>query len=203
VMSGVIGRWSPSTFHLILFALGGGLVYLGQEWGIPYATDIGIVVLGFLAAAAGIDLIIKRLRMFRTEGWANVVDTYRGVLELLWGVIFICLGLLIIGVIVVVWLVPGTEGEFWSDMLLSNTGMGVVLSVVGLMLMLNGLIRALAGSGRVHPGRLGGVPFLLDRLGGAGMLILGLGASAVGIVLVAAPGMLAMLLDRLKAIILR
>ena len=122
-----MSNWKPSTFQLILFAIGGGLLYLGDEWGVEGATEIGIAFLGVLLAAVGIDIGFKRLAIFREEGWANVVETYRGLLELLWGSIFVCLGLLIVVVVTMTWLVPGGVGDLWSKMLLSTTGIGTVL----------------------------------------------------------------------------
>jgi hypothetical protein len=66
-MGGIVGDWKPSTLHLILFAVGGGLLYLGEDWGIPGATEIGVTILGVLMVAAGLDIIIKRLGIFRIE----------------------------------------------------------------------------------------------------------------------------------------
>ena len=154
-----------------------------------------------LLAAVGIDIGLKRLAAFREAGWANVVDTYRGLLELLWGAIFICLGLLIVTVVTMTWLVPGGVGNFWSDMLLSSTGIGAVASVVGLMLMLNGLIRALAGSGRVNPKLVGGLAGVLDRLAGAVTLGAGAALSVIGMLLLIAPGWVTAGLERLSNLV--
>jgi hypothetical protein len=186
----MLGKWNPSTAHLILFAVGGGLVYLGEDWGVPGATQVGIGVLGVLAAVIGMDIVIKRLGIFRVDGWSNLVDAYRGVLELLWGLVFICLGLLILAVVAVPWFAPGGVGDFWSGTLLSSTGVGVLLSVVGLMTVLNGLIRALAGSGRVNARRLGGLAGVVDRSGGVLTLVFGAVLSMIGLVLLVAPGWL-------------
>jgi hypothetical protein len=185
---------------LVLFALGGGLVYVGQEWGVAYATDIGIVVLGILMVAAGLDIIIKKLGVFRIEGWsqAHAADTYRGILEVLWGVIFIGIGLVMAAVVPMNRLAPGNAGTFWSDLLMSSTGIGVILSAVGLMSLLSGLIRALAGSGRVDPRRLGGVPYAMDRLAGAATSLFGLLLAAIGLALLVAPGAAGAALEPLK-----
>ena len=196
-----MNNWKPSAFQLILFAIGGGLLYLGEDWGIRGATEVGIAFLGVLLAAVGIDIGLKRLAAFREAGWANVVDTYRGLLELLWGAIFICLGILIVTVVTMTWLVPGGVGNFWSDMLLSSTGIGAVVSVVGLMLMLNGLIRALSGSGRVNPKLVGGLAGVLDRLAGAVTLGVGAALSVIGMLLLIAPEWVTAGLERLSNLV--
>jgi hypothetical protein len=184
-------NWKPSVFQLVVFAIGGVLVYMGEDWGVPGATDIGIAFLGVLFVTAGADLQLKRVRIFKTDGWANVVETYRGVLELLWGLIFIAIGLLMIAAVAVTRFAPGGVRDFWSDALLSNTGIGVVLSVAGLMAMLNGVIRALAGSGRVNPRRVGGLAGVVDRSAGAMSLAFGAVVAAIGLVLLVAPEWLA------------
>jgi hypothetical protein len=107
---------------------------------------------------------------------------------LLWGLVFCFLGCLIVAAVALIRLVPWGSGSLWSKLLLSSTGIGALLSLAGLMLMLNGLIRALAGSGRVNPRQLGGLAGVLDRLAGVVMLGFGAGLSAVGITLLAAPG---------------
>ena len=196
-MGAALSSWKPSLFQLILFAIGGGLLYLGEDWAVPGATEVGIAFLGVLLVAVGIDIGLRRLAVFRADGWANVVETYRGALELLWGAIFICLGVLIVAAVAMTRLVPGGAGTFWSDLLLSTTGIGVVFSVVGLMLMLNGLIRALAGSGRVNPARGRGLARALDRFAGAVTLGAGAALSTIGLLLLAAPGVITASVERL------
>ena len=202
-MGGIIGEWKPSTLHLILFAVGGGLVYLGQEWAVPWASDIGIGTLGVLMIAAGTDVIIKKLGVFRVEGWtrAEVVETYRGLAEMLWGFVFLGIGLVMIGVVVMDWLAPASAGDFWADLLTSPTGIGVILTAAGALMLINGLIRALAGSGRADPRRLGGLPFMLDRLAGAAVVLIGTGTSVVGLLLLTEPGVVTGALDATKGLV--
>jgi hypothetical protein len=154
-MRGIIGTWSPSTLHLILFAVGGGLVYVGQEWGVPYATDAGLVVLGVLMVAAGLDLIIKKLGVFRIDDWtpSKVVETYSGISEMLWGLLFIGIGLAVIAVLLQQWLFQGSTETIWTEVLGSTLVIGVALAFAGLLLSLNGLVHLLSG----RTGTAGGV----------------------------------------------
>jgi hypothetical protein len=202
-MGGIIGEWKPSTLHLILFAVGGGLVYLGQEWAVPWASDFGIGTLGVLMIAAGTDVIIKKMGVFRIEGWTRVevVETYRGLAEMLWGFVFLCIGLVMLSVVVMGWLAPASAGAFWADLLSSPTGIGVILTAAGALMLINGLIRALAGSGRADPRRLGGVPYALDRVVGAAASLLGVLVSAIGLVLLTAPGVVTGALDAMKGLV--
>lgn len=186
----MLDNWKPSRLQLILFAIGAGLLYAGQNWGVRWAGDVGIAFLGVLLVAVGVDTGLNRLALFRANGWANIVDTYRGVLEFLWAAILICAGLLIVTVVAVNWIVPGGVGNIWSDMLQSSTGIGAILSIIGLMVMLNGLIRALAGSPGMAFARPGTLSSLADKLVGAAGVGVGMVVAAVGFVLLVAPQLL-------------
>ena len=69
------------------------------------------------------------------------------------------------------------------------------------MLMLNGLIRALAGSGRVNPNHVGGLAGVLDRLAGAVTLGAGGAISVIGMLLLIAPGWITAGLERLSNLV--
>jgi hypothetical protein len=202
-MGGAFGKWSPSLFHLILFAVGGGLVYLGQEWAVPGATEIGTACIGLLMIVGGIDIILKRIAVLRAEGWvqAGIVDTYSGLAEILWGIVFFWLGALVIAVVLRMWLQPAGAGDFWKSLLDTPTATGVILATIGLMTVLNGLIRALAGSGTVNPKRWGGAALLLDRLAGALVFLFGMGLSAAAVMLLVAPVFVSTTLERIKALV--
>ncbi len=187
----MLDNWTPSGLQVILFAIGGGLLYLGQDWGVPWASEVGIGFLGALLIAIGLDTILKRLTVFGADGWANVVESYRGALAMLWGVIFVLAGVLMAAVVIMNALVPGGVGELWRDWLLGSTGMGVLLSLVGMLLMLNGLIRALAGSAVATLARMGTLSRAVDRLTGAIWLGVGMAITAVGLLLLVAPGWIA------------
>ena len=152
---------------------------------------------------AGADVIIKRVAALRASGWAldGIVDWYRGLVDALWGFIFICLGSLVMTVIVRMWLLPKGAGDFWRALLNNPTATGVILAFVGLMTLLNGLIRALAGSGTVNPKRWGGAALVLDRLAGAPVFLFGMGLSAAALMLLVAPGFVSTTLERIKALV--
>jgi hypothetical protein len=193
--------WQPSLFQLILFAVGGGLVYLGQEWGVPGTTDVGTLFLGLLVAVVGGGIGWRRAQAFRADGWANVVDSYRGVLELIWAALLLCAGLLIMCVPIVGWLVPGGAGNLIGNMLSSTTGIGIVMATSGLILSLNGIIRALAGSGSGGSKRLGALGRALDRLAGAIVCTFGLAVALGGLFLLIAPGWVNGVLQQLRGVV--
>jgi hypothetical protein len=188
-MGGIFGKWSPSTLHLILFAAGGGLLYLGEDWGIPGATEIGLGVIGLFLIVIGIDIIIKRMGAFRIDGWtqAHVVDMYRSAADLLWGLVFLCLGLVVTALVLMSRFGPVDAGSFWGNLLNTAEGLGTILAFVGLMLLLNGLIRALAGSGNADPRRIGGLANVLDRVAGAAVFLVGAGIATSGLTVLLAP----------------
>lgn len=200
-MRGIIGTWSPSTFHLILFAVGGGLVYIGQEWGVPYAADIGILVVGALLVAVGLDLIIRKLGVFRMEGWASstVVETYRGISEMLWGLLFIGIGLAVIAVLLRQWLFHGSSEAIWEDVLGSSLVIGVALAFAGLLLSLNGAVHVLAGRTGTAGG-VRGISDLMDRLMGGMHVLAGLMVFGVAFLLLI-PGALPAIMEQLSRLI--
>lgn len=188
-MGGVFDKWSPSTLQLILFAVGGGLIYLGENWSIPVATPIGMACIGLFLVVAGIDMCWRRRSVFRIDGWtqAKVVDTYRGLGEILWGLLFVFVGLVLTAIALLNWFWPGLSGTFWGDLLSTSWGLGAILAVAGLMMLLSGLVRALAGTGRADPRRLGGLPYFLDRLAGVFGVLVGTAISVSGLILLVAP----------------
>jgi hypothetical protein len=201
-MSRVLVNWNPSVFHFILFALGGGFLYLGEEWGIGWAGPIGMGCMGLFLVAMGVDVIVKRLGIFHIDGWtqAKVVDTYRGLGELLWGFLFVLLGLVVAGIVLMNWFWPAASGTIWSALLNTAPGLGSILALAGLMMLLSGLVRALAGTGRVDPARLSGLPYALDRLVGAGTFLVGALIAASGLLLLIAPDVAAAGLDRVTSL---
>jgi hypothetical protein len=200
-MSGIIGTWSPSTLHLILFAVGGGLVYVGQEWGVPYATDAGIAVLGVLMVAAGLDLIIKKLGVLRIDDWtpSKVVETYRGISDILWGLLFIGIGLAVIAVLLRQWLFQGSTATSWTDVLGSSLVIGVALAFAGLLLSLNGLVHMLAGRTGIA-GSVRGFSDLMDRLVGGMHLLAGLTVFGIAFLLMV-PEALSTVMEQLNRLI--
>lgn len=199
-----MGKGNPSTLQAIWFLLAAGLVFVGTEFELPVATEVGLACLGVFMVAVGIENIAKRLGVFRIDGWtqAKVVLAYRGLAEILWGFMLICLGLVMAGFATMNWFGPAAVGSFWSGVLNTTTGLGAILAGVGLMMLLNGLIRALAGGGTVDPQRLGGLPYLLDRLAGVVMFLLGAGIASTGLLVLVAPGVAAAAVERMRMLVL-
>ena len=202
-MGRINGWWKPSTLYLIWFAVGVVLIYLGEEYALARAAESGAALLGLWLVAVGVAMILKKLGVFRVDGWASahVVDTYRALADLLWGFVFIGAGFALAASMVMDLAEPGSAGVFWSGILGSSSAVGVILSGGGLIVAVNGLIRTLAGSGRADPRQLGGLSFLLDRLAGAATLLLGTALSAVGLMLLMAPSFVTALLGKLASLI--
>jgi hypothetical protein len=185
----VFGSWSPSTFHLVLFALGGVLVYAGQDWSVPLATEIGTAVLGVFMIAVGIDMIFKRARAVRQAGWLQqaVVDMYRGLAELLWGLLFIVLGLVVLAFALMSRFGSIPPETFLGNLLNTPSGLGAILAFTGTVMLTNGIIRMLGGSWRVDARHRGGLPYWADRSVGAAVLLMGLGIALTGLLVLVAP----------------
>lgn len=192
-----------STIQVVLFIAAAILVFVAEQFNIPSAGDWGMVFFGGLIVTVGIGMFANRLGVFQINGWteAKVVDTYRGVIELIWASLCILLGLGLSAGMLVKQLLPGVDFSQWGNLLGSTTGIGLMAAIVGLLTLLNGLVRALAGSGGIDPGKLGGFPYFLDRLAGAGVFLLGGVISGVAILLLVAPHVVTTALDGLKNLV--
>jgi hypothetical protein len=197
-------RKGASTVQVVLFIAAAVLVFVAEQFNVPAAGDWGMVFFGALIVTVGVGMFASRLGVFQIDGWteAKVVETYRGIIELIWASLCILLGLGLSAGMLLKQLLPGFDLSHWGNVLGSTTGIGLMAAIVGLLTLLNGLVRALAGSRGIDPQKLGGMPYFLDRLAGAGVLLLGGIISGVAILLLIAPEIVTSALDGLKNLVL-
>lgn len=200
---GIVLRWNYSSIELALLVVTGALAFAGEQLSVPFLTSLALPFAGLLLMVFGTEQITTRLGVYRggVANYAQAVETYKALVEQLWGLIFIGLGLMLIASGALEWLGAGSAESIWVGILDSPTGVGLVLAGIGLMTILHGLIRMLAGSGEANVGRLRGLTDLLDRVAGGGTLVLGVMLSFVGFVLLVAPDLVTGFIARLGNLI--
>jgi hypothetical protein len=202
-MQRLLGKGPLAVFERVLFFVAAGLALIGDQLSIRLLLDLALLPGGVLVILFGGDQIASRLGMYRvglTSG-AQAVELYRGVMDQLWGLIFMGFGAAMVLVPVVRWLAPDQANSIWSNLQDSPGVPGLILGAIGLMTALHGLIRMLAGSSGSAPGGISGFRDVFDRLIGAATMLFGVGMGFVGITLLVAPGMWSAIFDQLAALI--
>jgi hypothetical protein len=171
--------------ELGLLALACVLIYAGVRLSWPILTDLGGFSIGAFALVAGFEAIrTKRLGFETRQRNFGPRELYTGLAAQLWGVLFIAFAILVFILVGVAWLYPGGAGAFWAAFLGRPWGWGIVLLGIGLTLVINGVIRFLAGSAGYYKG----LADLVERTSGVIPLFLGSGLALVGLLLILAPG---------------
>ena len=200
-------RWTTrvtfTSVEVVLVLLTGALAFASDQFGLPVLNDPALLCAGLLLLVLGIERIVGRLAALGSGfgSFAQAVETYKAVVEQLWGLIFLGIGLMMITKAALGWLAPGSADTIWNGMLNSPTTIGLALGGVGLMTTVHGLIRTLAGSRGAEDGRVQGFSDLLDRLVGAGTLLFGALLSVAGFAVLLAPDLIQNLLAQLSSMI--
>ncbi len=169
--------------------LGGALIFVGNrlgELGLTKAgTCVGIVSIGAFALVSGIHAIVTKKVGFEPRNPATFgrTEIYTGLAAKLWGVLFLTFAVMLFILAGVTWFYPGGTEAFLTDFLAKPWGWGIILLGVGLTAMTSGFIRLLAGSAGYYTG----LADLVERIGGAIPLLLGLGLATAGMLLIVAP----------------
>jgi hypothetical protein len=202
---GQLKLWPPgfTSVEGILFVVGGGCGLIGDQFSVPIFTSLGLLFIGLLVATVGIEQIVKNVALYNIGSWGSsqAAEMYRALLAQLWGLVFVGMGALLLVQAFSSWTQGVTVDSLVNNLLNSNTGVGLVLAVIGLMTALHGVIRTLAGSGVGARGRLAGLSSIVDRMMGALTLLFGLGLSLVGFVVLLDPGLITGLLGQLGELI--
>jgi hypothetical protein len=193
-----------SRVYRFTFLLSGGLAFAGEYFSFPVLTNLALLCIGLLITAVGVELIVTKRAAFRIGGWAytQARETYKGLAAQLWGIMFLGLGLMAIVLALAKWMFPAAAHSFYSNLVGTPAGAGLALTFLGLMAILYGTIRVLAGSAGVDLGRLTGLSNLLDRMAGAVICVVGLGLASFGILLIIAPSIVFMMIAQVKLRIL-
>lgn len=191
------------SVEVALVLLTGALAFASDQFSLPILNDPALLCAGLLLLVLGVERIVGRLAALGSGfgSFAQAVETYKAVVEQLWGLLFLGIGLMMIAKATLGWLVPGSAESMWNSTLNSPTTIGLVLGAIGLMTTVHGLIRTLAGSRGTGDGRLKGFSDFLDRAAGAATLLFGALLSVAGFAVLFAPDLIQRLLAQLSAMI--
>jgi hypothetical protein len=194
-----------SSVYRTLLLLGGALAFGGDRLSLPVLTNLALLCVGLLMVLVGGELIVTRRAVFALGGWSYIQgkEVFEGLAAQLWGVLFLGLGMLAILFTLAKWFAPYVLKSYWSTLQGTPVELGLVLIGFGVMAVLYGSIRVLAGSAGLDLGVLTGLSNFLDRLAGAVVLLFGLGLALVGLLLIVAPGIVSALIEQLKTLILQ
>jgi hypothetical protein len=192
-----------TSVEVVLVLLTGALAFASDQFNLPVLNDPALLCAGLLLLVLGVERIVSRLAALGSGfgSFTQAVETYKAVVEQLWGLISLGIGLMLIARSLLGWLAPGAADSIWNGMLNSSTTIGLALGTVGLMTTVHGLIRTLAGSRGADDGRLQGLSDLLDRLIGAVTLLFGAALSVAGLAVLLAPDLIQNLLAQLSSMI--
>ncbi len=195
-----ISRISLSKIDLSLLLLGGGLGFLGEKFSIPVLTNLALLCVSFLFILVGAELLITKKAEFALGGWAYIQgkETFKGLAAQLWGILFLGLGLLALMFTLAKWILPAQMNSFLEHLQGTSAGAGLALTGLGLIAILYGTIRLLAGSAGVDLGRLTRLSNFVDRAGGCLVLLIGLSLALFGFLLIVAPNILSVLFEQMK-----
>lgn len=194
-----------SSVYRTLLLLGGALAFAGDRLSLPVLTNLALLCIGLLMALVGGELIVTKRAVFALGGWTYTQgkEVFEGLAAQLWGVLFLGLGMLAILLTLARWFAPYMLKSYSSSLQGTPAGSGLALFGLGVMAVLYGGIRLLAGSAGLDLGALTGLSNFLDRMAGAVVLLVGLGLVLVGFLLIAAPGIVFALIEQLKTLILQ
>lgn len=188
--------WLP----IILFFLAAGLMFAADRLGLPALTFAGVIVLGVTAIVVGIQVIVTREAFFLPTGDQSLrrrAESYSGLAAQIWGVMFVLFGLIFIGVGVIGLGNPEGAFGFVEQALETSAGWGALLFVIGVFITLYGFTRLLAGGAHTSgsSARLQ-LRDMVYRLFGFVVLVAGLLLLALGYILFASPETLTSLLGQ-------
>lgn len=164
-----------------VFLLAGGMVYLSEQFDMPFLIPIAIALLGIFALLLGADTFIQgRIQLF--DRLYSRREQYSGLSARLLGIIIFLFGAGLIFYSVWEWIEPGMAGKFLAGLVVTNTGRGILFMIFGFFTLAFGLVRLISGSAHSPEQRSTWVDL--------GFRIQGLIGSVIGILLLLAGGWL-------------
>lgn len=178
--------WLP----IILFFAAAGLMFAADRLAVPVLTFAGVTVLGLTAIVSGIQVILTRQAFFLPTGEQSQrrrAESYSGLAAQIWGVMFVLFGLIFIGIGLAGVRSPGQVFGFLEQALETSAGWGALLLLFGLFLTLYGLTRVLAGGASTGSGARLQLRDMGYRLFGGVVSIVGLLLLGLGFILFTSP----------------
>jgi len=176
-----------------LLLLAGLFTFASTRLDIPPLISAGLLCLSVFLFVAGLDMLVNRkMGFFTQQRNFGPREIYTGLPAQLWGLIFIFLGICVLVVSVCNLILKGGMQEFWSIVLGTNWGLGILLTCIGMVVLMMGIIRLMAGSGGYYTGWKD----TIDRISGVIPATIGVGLLVLGILLFIFPNLLKDFLDQ-------
>lgn len=134
--------------------IAGGMVYVAEEFNLPYLIPLGMGLFGLFGVILGIETFASgKIEMFNRLYSRR--EYFSGVPARLFGVMIFLFGAGVTLYAFLEWMSPGTAGEHLAGLVKSTRGWGILLITFGFFVLLFGLIRLIAGSAHLPEERSG------------------------------------------------
>ncbi len=125
--------------------IAGGMVYVAEEFNLPYLVPLGMGLFGLFGIILGIETFASgRIEMFNRLYSRR--ENFTGAPARLFGVMIFLFGTGVTLYAFFEWTQPGTASEYLAGLVKSSRGWGILLITFGFFTLLFGLIRLIAGS---------------------------------------------------------
>lgn len=173
--------------QISLLLLAGLFFFTGTRLDIPPLVSAALLCLSMFLFVGGMDMLINRkMGFFTQQRNFGPREIYTGLPAQLWGLIFIFFGLCVLVVSVLNIVLQGGMEEFWSIVLGTHWGLGILLLSIGMVVLTMGFIRLMAGSGGYYTGWKD----TIDRISGVIPTVIGVVFLVVGFVVLFFPNLL-------------
>lgn len=184
---------NPLGIEILLLLLAGLSAVASTNLHNPSLISAALVFFCLFLTVAGADALVnKKVGFFPKNPNFGRTETYQGFTAQLWGGIFIFLAFCTLIVAILNLTLKGGMVEFWSILLGTTWGLGILLICIGLVVLLAGIIRLMAGSGGYYTG----LQDKVERIAGLIPTLFGLVFLVLGMILFLFP-------DQLKNLIIR
>jgi len=150
--------------------IGGGLVYLAEEYKLSFLIPIALAGFGLFAVWLGVDTFVQG-RIQLLDRLYSRREYYSGAMARLLAIIIFLFGAGVTLYAAWEWFQPGVAGATMARLVNSARGWGIILSVSGFFMALFGILRVVAGSAWKKEERNGLVDFGFRMRGLIGMII--------------------------------
>ena len=138
--------------------LAGGMVYIAEEFNLPYLIPLAMGLFGLFGVVLGIETFTSgKIEMFNRLHSRR--EYFSGAPARLFGVMIFLFGMGVALYAFFEWTQTGLAGEYLASLVKSSRGWGILFITFGFFTLLFGLIRLIAGSAHRPEGRSGVVDF--------------------------------------------
>ena len=125
--------------------IAGGLVYVAEEFNLPYLIPLAMGLFGLFGIILGIETFTSgKIEMFNRLYSRR--ENFSGLPARLFGIMIFLFGAGVTLYAFLEWTQSGTAGEYLAGLVKSSRGWGILLITFGFFTLLFGLIRLIAGS---------------------------------------------------------